>query len=375
MLYKDFRRYSTKKIQPYFQCSQQKYLIVKKQITLQKFREYNDRRSANRCKRDATHSSRLARRTRSINRKRKQIEKRVTVTAPDHFSFINNPDAVCEFVNELEKLFERQTSVFVNLSNVTSMDHSAVILMMAVLVQFKSQKIHFNGNYPTKSDLSRSIRKVVGTLYSKSFNKQDEYTIHVSKEYKIYTHARKTVDSVLTGNLIGSCAELIWGDRRRCQGVQSSLIELMHNTNNHADPIEHGKKHWWLSISYDENTNSASYVFVDFGIGIIESLNSKPAGNKWSAGWKALKSLWNSDAALLEKILAGDLHKTVTGLSFRGKGLPHIAAASDRNHHEKLCVISNKAYCNYGSGVVKVLDRSFSGTLVHWEVNYDNHNC
>lgn len=266
--------------------------------------------------------------------------------------------------------------MYVDMSSVSEMDHSALTLLMAALVSFKAEGIPFNGNYPSDTKLKQTLNQVIGTLYRQEFVEGDEYTIHDDFSYGVYAHAMKNVSSVLTARVIGSSSEAIWGEERRCQGVQSSLIELMHNTNNHANLDAAGQYHWWLSVSKDEEKGGkVSFVFLDFGIGILASLDSKPKGSKWEPGWQKLRTLFDSEASLLDKILGGELHRTVTGHSYRGKGLPHIAAAQKRNQLGKLCVISNRAYCNRGTGEVKLLRTPFSGTLVHWEVNATHESC
>ena len=349
---------------------------MKKVYTEIKYRRYNAKRASDRA-------GRLLRR-RKWQHKSKQVARRSVhqkvlsknVDAPANFSFLKNPNEVSKFVAQLTQLHSERVSVFVDMSQVHEMDHSAVSLLMISIVSFKTEGISFKTNYPKDKGLAARLKNNIGSLYNKNFVEEDEYTVYDDFSYGVYAHAMKKVSAPLTARVIGNCAEIIWGERRRCQGVQSSLIELMHNTNNHANQDEIGRYHWWLSVMTDPHEQGkVSFVFLDFGIGILASLDTKPKGNKWEPGWRKLKELLVSEASLLDKILAGELHRTVTGHSYRGKGLPHIAAAQERNQLGKLCVISNRAYCNRETGEVIQLRTPFSGTLVHWEVNKTHESC
>lgn len=54
----------------------------------------------------------------------------------------------------------------------------------------------------------------------------------------IYTHAQLAVAPDIADLLIKQASKTIWGEPRRCPGVQRTFIELMHNTNNHASTGE-----------------------------------------------------------------------------------------------------------------------------------------
>jgi hypothetical protein len=168
----------------------------------------------------------------------------------------------------------------------------------------------------------------------------------------------------------------IWGEKRICKGLQRTLLELMQNTNNHADIEEKGAKHWWLSVNHDKRNKKVSFYFVDYGVGIFESLKSKPAGNKWFGWFEKLKEkiLHGGNEDILRLLLNGEMHKTVTGLPFRGKGLPGIKETLDRKQISGLLIISNNVYADAGKQKYLRLSNQFSGTFVTWELNEKNIN-
>jgi hypothetical protein len=157
------------------------------------------------------------------------------------------------------------------------------------------------------------------------------------------------------------------------KGLQRSLVELMQNSFNHAAPSKEGEKHWWLSVNVNEKQKNASFSFIDYGVGIFESLNGKTEDSKWF-NWRIITDLFNSknDADILKLILDGELHKTVTGKHYRGKGLPGIKEAMDRNQISNLYIITNSVYANVLENKYELLPHNFEGTFVYFEINDTN---
>ena len=77
----------------------------------------------------------------------------------------------------------------------------------------------------------------------------------------------------------------------------------------------------------------------------------------------------------MERILDGDLHKTATGQSYRGKGLPGIKTALIRNQISNLYIITNDAYANVCNNEYQKLSHAFDGTFVYWELTENNIKC
>lgn len=202
------------------------------------------------------------------------------VYAPGNLSFIENPVEVTEFISELKGHFDKQKKVFVVLKNVKAISYDAIVVLLSIMVRFKANNIDFNGDFPDDVAAKRVLNesKFLPYLYQK-FRKEDRYQL--GQESSIHTHAWKDVDSELGHELIKNASKTIWGEERRCQGVQRTLIELMLNTNNHADDSKKGEKHWWLSVHHDKKNKKVSFAFIDFGVGVFTSLNNKRQGSKF----------------------------------------------------------------------------------------------
>lgn len=302
------------------------------------------------------------------------------ITAPRVFSLIQNPSETLEFVTRLEDCFNSGKKVFVRMRNVEILGEGALVVLLSSLINFKANKLDFNGDFP-KHELAK--RRLVESgffneLYQKSrMTQKDSYNL---SNRSIFTHASKIVDAHLSATLIGNISKKIWGSERRCLGVQRAYIELMQNTNNHASIHSQGEHHWWTTVSYDNTRRVACFAFLDYGVGIIKSITTDPK-SKLHKVINLFKNLFNSknDSELLELLLKGEIHKagrnhSSTKQYFRGKGLPGIYEACNSNHLSNLVVISNKAMAEVSRNKYTLLEKNFSGTFVYWEVKHDNIN-
>lgn len=298
------------------------------------------------------------------------------IHAPENFSFIENSAGVVEFISKLKSHFDEKKKVFVVLKNIKTISYDAIVVLLSIMVRFKATKIKFNGDFPENEETRRILTesKFLQYLYQ-SFRDEDRYQL--GQNSSIVTHAWKDVDSELGSELIKNASKTIWGEERRCQGVQRTLIELMLNTNNHADDSKKGEKHWWLSVHHDKVNKKVSFAFIDFGVGVFTSLNNKRQGSKFYGILEKLKERikFGNNADLLKLIMDGTLHKTATGKPYHGKGLPGINRARERNQISNLNIITNGVHANLDNDSFKIMSKSFSGTFVYWELNNENLNC
>jgi len=294
----------------------------------------------------------------------------VFVWAPKLMSFIRNTTYVLTFINNIRYHFKKGRKVFVRLDNVVEIDHDAIVLLLSIMVQFKSHKIDFNGSFPSDGHCKGLLREsgFLTYLYKSKFEAEDNYNLSNSI---VHTSANKDVDAVLSERIITEASKTVWGEKRRCQGVQRALIELMHNTNNHADPAQERKEHFWISVNHRKSENKVSFAFLDFGVGVFTSLDNKPSGNKFYNWELLLRSVhtFDSNARLLQLILNGSLHETVTGKFYRGKGLPGIKDVLSRNQISNLYIITNNVRACVSEDKYELLGEDFKGTFVYWELD------
>jgi hypothetical protein len=297
------------------------------------------------------------------------------VHAPEIFSFIDNSEGVVEFISKLKNHFDEGTKVFVVLRDVKKISYDAIVVLLSIMVHFKASKIDFNGDFPDNRE-ANSILSESNFLKYLYLNFREEDRYQLGQNSSIVTHAWKEVDSELGNELIRNASKTIWGDERRCQGVQRTLIELMLNTNNHADDSKKGEKHWWLSVHHDKTNRKVSFAFIDFGVGVFTSLTNKRYGTKFFGIIDKLKERvkFGNNADLLRLIMDGTLHRTATGKPYHGKGLPGIYKALERNQISNLNIITNDVHASIDSNSFQIMPKSFSGTFVFWELNQSNIN-
>ena len=295
----------------------------------------------------------------------------VKIQAPQIFSLIKNEEEVLGFIRQIRSCFEHKRKFFVMLSSVKEISNDAILILLSNMIQFKSHRIDFNGDFPINKQAKQKIESsgFFEYLYD-TFKVEETYQIKTMNS-SIYTHAQLAVAPDIADLLIKQASKTIWGEPRRCPGVQRTFIELMHNTNNHASTGE-CKKHWWLSVTHDKINKKVCFSFIDFGVGIFRSLDEKKPGDRFY-GWKLIFQKifpWaDSNDKQLKIILDGELHKTVTKDYFRGKGLPGIKEALDSNKISSLVIISNNVYADVSSGDYHLLGNELLGTFVSWEIN------
>lgn len=302
------------------------------------------------------------------------------IRAPRCFSLIENTESVLKFINRLSTCYARKKKVFVILRNVKQITGDALVLLLSNVVEFKATGIDFNGNKPKEPKVAKQLENsgFFKILYDEGKDKtkfKDQNSFTINDDQNIYTHATKNVDSELTASLIENAAEFLWGTKRRCIGVQRIMIELMQNTNNHASR-KTGEKFWWLSITKEINPKRVCFSFIDYGMGVFRSLATKGTGDKFYGWLDSMKRICSPENhfEVLYKMMTGEFHKTVTGKSYRGKGIPGIYNEIGKGSITKLCVISNDAFGNAIDKDFHQLINPLKGTFIYFELDDSCNN-
>lgn len=299
------------------------------------------------------------------------------LTAPSNFSLLENTEEVIAFINEVDSCYNKRKNVFIIMTDVEKIAYGAIIVLLSKLVHFKAKNIYVNGNFPKNKEATRVLQEsgFIEYLY-KDFKNQNEYEFNK----KICTHANKVAEPALTAQIISNVSKELWGEERRCLGVQRVFLELMQNTNNHASNIQ-GEKHWWTSFAHvkTDNEDKICFSFIDYGVGIFTSLANKREGKFLGIVDKIRNMFGNVDhAKMMEMLLHGEIHKiaknTKNNKPYRGKGLPGIYGAMEKNDISNLQIISNDAYANVSKNKFINLNNKLEGTYVYWELNVNNNN-
>lgn len=302
------------------------------------------------------------------------------IRAPRCLSLIENTEQVLRFINRLSTCYEKKKKVFVVLKNTKRITGDALVLLLSNVVEFKASGIEFNGNKPKEPKVAKQVEssgffKILYDEGEEKINYKDQNSFTINDDKNIYTHATKNVDSELTASLIENAAEFLWGTKRRCIGVQRIMIELMQNTNNHASR-KSGEKFWWLSITKEINPKRVCFSFIDYGMGVFRSLATKGTDDKFYGWIERMRSICSPDNhyEVLNKMMTGEFHKTVTGKSYRGKGIPGIYKEIGKRSITKLSVISNDAFGNAIDNDFHKLLNPLKGTFIYFELDESCNN-
>ena len=285
--------------------------------------------------------------------------------APTDFRFVNNRNGVLSFIGRLEKILNRQKSVFVHLKEVKFIDLEAIVLLLGIMAEFKSVGIAFNGNFP----LNIAVKKILNNsgFFEQLYPNTKEYTFGSKKG--IYTHGKKIYDMDSSCEELSEAMSCVFGIKRRNQGARRVLLEAMKNTISHASASSN-KRHWWLSFRKDEEKKKLTVSMLDYGRGIFSSLGFR---DKDDPGYKWLEKnmkLGFTNYKILKKIMSGELKSVSrTRKPQHGNGLPGMKTALDNNFISKLVILSNNVYADIGSEVYTEIDNNFSGTLIQFQID------
>jgi hypothetical protein len=296
------------------------------------------------------------------------------VYAPDNFSFVDNPDGMCSFISSLAIHFDNKSPVYVDLADIDRIDYGAIAVLLSVMVRFKAMLIPFNGSFPNNINARKTlVESKFFEHLGRSFKDSDSYELGAST---ILTHAMKSVDSLLSEKIIKSASTTVWGTPRRCRGIYRTLIELMQNTNNHASPDTEGDKHWWLSVKHFRSEKRVAFSFVDYGVGVFNSLEHKRAGSKFFDVLPKILRLFKpkNKPDILKLIFQGELHKIASGKYYRGKGLPGIYNAYHNGNFGDFVMITNDVMYDSRTEEYRNLEIPFSGTFVYWVLDCTNRS-
>lgn len=309
---------------------------------------------------------------RTLSRRKRLNRWPFRAEAPTVFCLRTNTASLAAFIGELDARIRRRCPTLVDLVDVTEIDIDAIILLLAVLYSFSRARIEYTGRSP-KNAAARRVLQESG-FFKHLFGEPEGRSI-LGGQYTRYTinkhnqlYRGNCVASEIAGGIVSDAATLLHGQGATAKGLYRTIIELMHNTNNHADPEEQGRKSWWLAVCHDPADGRVRFSFVDFGVGIFESLAQKP---KSSILWQILAAIGitgkiSDPAGTLRSIMDGRVHMTVTKKSYRGKGLPGIRETFDRGSIEGLLVLTNSAYADFAANSFTNLTSNFNGTLVSW---------
>ena len=299
----------------------------------------------------------------------------ITVVAPAVFSFVRDPEGVSAFINRLKQCLDRNIPVWVGMRRVKEIGYDGITVLLSVMCRFRARGLDFNGDHPDNRAAKRVLEQSGFFDHLKDPSLSSTENFEIAGQGSIMS-SRSTVDPPMGERTVQAASKTVWGQVRRAQGCYRVLIELMHNTHNHAYRAGAEDKHWWVSVQNIEGGNRACFSFVDYGVGVFYSLQHKEKAHPlYNVVMQLFEELMHgTNAEILRAIFAGQLHRTSTGQSHRGKGLASIHRELERNGISNLVMISNDVYYNSDGEEYRILENPFDGTFVYWELRKSNRS-
>ena len=327
-----------------------------------------------------SHSARKAKRNlkkrQNKNRRRPHCKKRVhrfreppsglpeILAAPEFFDMIDNPDETIEFFNALFSAVRGRRRVFLNLSGV---EHLAPNSLLYILSQFKKWESRglqheVSGNEP-RNEVCRTMLRQSG------FYKYLTSHLHpeVDSPDILKIEEGREVDGELAGRVLNLCGMSVHSPDPESRKTYTSIVELMGNTREHANPESKEHLYWYLMAVVDRKDSKIRISFLDNGAGIPKTLRKKPLElvEELLARVFSIETL--SESALILSSLKGEV-RSRTKEGHRGKGLPSIYNGYNLGILNELVIISNKGYVNLADNDIRDLPRKFLGTLFCWTI-------
>ena len=282
-----------------------------------------------------------------------------TLAAPREFSLAESPDETLKFLNDLRRFLPiRQIRLGIDLRQVARIEPEAVAAFVAVMKSAKKRNV--TGNVPTDQECKQRLNDFGFFECVKGGPNLGTPTGTIR-----LLHNGRNVDGTIANDIIRFALQKLGRWEQKKHGPTYTLFtEAMANTFQHADRHKPGTKNWWAGVYYDAEKQAACFTSVDIGIGILKSFSFR---QKWkSQSWKSFRTRENQ-GEILRKLLDGEIPSR-TGEKHRGRGLPNMKMANDRNRIQNLMIVSNGAHAHVGHNNYTQLSAEFSGTIIYWEV-------
>lgn len=288
------------------------------------------------------------------------------VNAPTILSLVDNPLETLNFFKKVKNIIKSilpNGSLFFDLSGVDNVTVDAIMYLIATIKntrRIKSFNIQCLGNFPSNS-LSRTIFETCG--FYKYVSVQSRYN-NLQQNDNIKITRGRMADPVLAGEICSFVHTHSTLNRLDTKFLYAMVLELMTNTKQHAYNDNVSMDNNWYVFVEDSN-EYLSFVFLDTGTGIPNTIRTKGLTEKF-------KNTFNfNDAAFIASAFKGDVLRSETGLSYRGRGLPEIYNRVANKYIEDFLVISGFGQCVFlpnGEIAETNFDSDLIGTMFCWKI-------
>lgn len=288
------------------------------------------------------------------------------VKAPSVLSLVNNPLETLIFFRKVKKTIKSMVpngNLLFDLSAIVEVTVDAIMYFIATLKntkRIKSLRIHCQGNFPSNSQ-SREIFETCG--FYEYVSVQSQYSFP-KQNNNIKITRGKEANPILAGEICSFVHSHSKLNRLDTKFLYSMILELMTNTKQHAynDNVSMDCN-WYIFV--EDLEDCLSFVFLDTGAGIPNTIKTK-------GFTEMIKNYLNiSDASFIASAFKGDVLRSETKLSYRGRGLPEIYKRTANQYINNFLVISGFGKCVLMPNG-EIIETNFAndllGTLFCWKI-------
>ncbi|MEA1848921.1 hypothetical protein U9K52_08365 [Chryseobacterium sp. MHB01] len=293
---------------------------------------------------------------------------------PNILSLNKDPYQFVDFIKKFENLksSNNKKPFFFDLLHVEELDFSGISLLIALRYKLKLYSIDFNGRNPKKQELCNLLGEyqfleqmgIVPSYEDIHFSlgkKNDKITI--KGDSKVKPELGIEIADYVSNKLFGKAGLVN-------DGLQTMLLELMANTFKWSSQ-PNGHNLWLLTMSFNKIEKRIEFQFIDFGIGVFESLKNSKVYEKWFG--YALNILQSNSNIFKDMLNANsNVFKSSTGLYFRGKGIPSIKENYEKRFYDDVNILTNNIFVDLKNEKYINLADNFTGTLVNWTIDANN---
>lgn len=284
---------------------------------------------------------------------------------PAAFSFAEDQESVLGFLNSILELYGRNRnkvkghSFFFDLSEVESIDTTAICLFLSLINRLNANGVGSRGNYPknaiakktiVESGFSDIMQSAVKRLKTKRYTNQ------------LYIVGTKRVDNKRIGQSVREAVGYLIGEEAHFNPVYTMLIEICSNSVEHANRREQDKN-WVVSVSYEGDR--VRFIVVDAGDGILRTIYKKLPE-------MFVDTLFREDGRVLEDIL-NKAYQSRTKEVNRHKGLPKVKDCFDNGYVSELKILTNNVLYDMPTAIFQRVKNEYYGVLYSWSITKDNY--
>ena len=300
--------------------------------------------------------------------KKQIIKRKGVIVYPKSLSLLQNIDDCAELYRKIrnsknEALKRKNKKIFLDISDITSIDFPATMVLSAIGSELASHEICFSGNFPKDEECLDLLIKT-GFLNNKVNNKGLKFSKSPSTEFFTVEKGKgrlliKDIEKIC--KLVNKVGLYLGITEKAKDNIKSILKEILGNSIEWSESYE---KQWTLGIMYEDDR--VLFSVLDLGKGIIETIYRR-------FSTKIIDQLQlRTDKDILERAFEkkyGSSSKEVN----RYKGLPSIKRVYSEGDIQNLHVLTNNvmlSFDSYTKGCQFSEERTaFNGTLYYWEIN------